>query len=326
MFKIYCLKIIFYFVKDYKKYVYWYLNVKNNIVFSIFLIFSFFTTYSANLFDDYYLKKTVEAFLFIGSLAENKYNFYENGLYRKCNIKSDSDSLYLYFHGNAEFINNYNFIPIFNCVPDNKNISTLFYEYPGYFNTFWKYKDATIENFIDYSKEIAKEIISFKKKKIYIVGWSLGVWVSLLVINSLRKYIYENDIKVKVVLLNGFYDLYDVMDEIGGVLKNDNIISILFNIVVRKLSKLFISGSINDKLSNFKLIKNIEDISEIKYVTLDSISHFGFFSNNRDNETIFNFFLNNKSNKKIEILMTSARADKITGRGMFKIFKEIRNK
>ena len=35
--------------------------------------------------------------------------------------------------------------------------------------------------------------------------------------------------------------------------------------------------------------------------------------------------LKNISDKNIEILMTSARADKITGTGMFKIYKEICN-
>ena len=61
-------------------------------------LFSFNKIYSAELFDNFYLKKLIESLLFFGSLSKYKDNFLENGLYRKCDIKPDSDSLYLYFH------------------------------------------------------------------------------------------------------------------------------------------------------------------------------------------------------------------------------------
>ena len=294
-------------------------------------LFSFNKIYSAELFDNFYLKKLIESLLFIGSLSKCKDNFLENGLYRKCDIKPDSDSLYLYFHGNAEYIRNIGISNVYDCISKNKNISSVFYEYPGYFNTFGKYKDATIENFIDYSKEIANDIISFKKKNIYIVAWSLGVWVALMVLNNLAKYIISENIKVKVVLVNGFYDLYRFLDEFGGILKNNNsgilknnnIISILYNSSVRILSKLFISDQINNMLSNMRLIKKIKNISDIKYVTLSSCTHYDWFYTSEDIKIISDFLLKNISDKNIEILMASARADKITGTGMFKIYKEI---
>jgi len=286
-------------------------------------LFSFNKIYSAELFDNFYLKKLIESLLFFGSLSKYKDNFLENGLYRKCDIKPDSDSLYLYFHGNAGYIRDIGISNVYDCISKNKNISSVLYEYPGYFNTFGKYKDATIENFIDYSKEVANDIISFKKKNIYIVAWSLGVWVALMVLNNLSKYIISENIKVKVVLVNGFYDLYRFLDEFGGILKNNNIISILYNFSVRILSKLFISDQINNMLSNMRLIKKIKNISDIKYVTLSSCTHYDWLYTSEDIKIISDFLLKNISDKNIEILMTSARADKITGTGMFKIYKEI---
>ena len=286
-------------------------------------LFSFNKIYSAELFDNFYLKKLIESLLFFGSLSKYKDNFLENGLYRKCDIKPDSDSLYLYFHGNAGYIRDIGISNVYVCISKNKNISSVLYEYPGYFNTFGKYKDATIENFIDYSKEVANDIISFKKKNIYIVAWSLGVWVALMVLNNLAKYIISENIKVKVVLVNGFYDLYRFLDEFGGILKNNNIISILYNFSVRILSKLFISDQINNMLSNMRLIKKIKNISDIKYVTLSTCTHYDWLYTSEDIKIISDFLLKNISDKNIEILMTSARADKITGIGMFKIYKEI---
>ena len=243
---------------------------------------------------------------------------FENNLIYKKEIKSESDSLFVYFHGNAEFVD-YIFSPPFIELLNKNNIDYSIYEYPGYFNTKLKYKNATIENFIDYSKEIAKDIINSDKKEIYLIGWSLGVWVCLLVLNNLKKHILSRNINVKVVLINGFYDLYQFIEEFGRINPILGLIPFIYKYIVIKFLKKCIGKYRNNVLSNFKLVKFISNIANIRYINQESIDHDDIFFNSADKNKIKKFLNTKFSNKNIELLLTSAKGDLLTGKGMFKL-------
>ena len=276
----------------------------------------------SDLFDDYHLKNIIETFLFIGSYFNNKSNkdLKDCEIYKKEMI-TDSNSLFIYFHGNAEFADHIYSVPFIDLI-DRFNSSYVIYEYPGYFYTNGKYKTSNIENFISYSTKIANDIIKSNKSEIYIVGWSLGVWVSLLVLCNLKQYIIKKNIKLKVALLNGFYDLYQIIDDFGGVSSNSGFISFIFRVIVSRLLKKLISNK-NNVMSNFYLIKHISDIADIKYMKQEATGHCGVFLNVNDKRKISKF-LNNVCRKNVGILLTSARNDIITAHGMYKIFTDLK--
>lgn len=295
--------------------------------FKLFLFLEFIlqkNIISSELLDSHHLKNVIEKFLFIGSNFTNKEN--KNtpkcNIYKKENISNDN-SLYIYFHGNAELIDQIASPPFIELV-DKDNLSYSIYEYPGYFYTKTKYKKANIENFIDYSKDIANEIIKTNKKEIYIVGWSLGVWVSLLVLNNLKKHVILKNLKVKVVLINGFYDLYQFIEDFGGINAHYGFIAFIYKKLIIEFLKKCIGKNKNMALSNFYLMKFISDISNIKYMAQESIRHYDIFYNKNDRESI-KIFLNSKQNKNIDILLTSAKGDIITGKGMYKIYRGLKN-
>lgn len=279
----------------------------------------------SDLLDNYHLQNLIETFLFIGNYFSNKSNknFKNCKIYKKEKI-TDSNSLYIYFHGNAEFVDNIHTAPFINSI-NRDNVDYIIYEYPGYFYTKNKYKKSNIDNFISYSKKIAEDIIKSGKTEIYIVSWSLGVWVSLLVLRNLKRYIIKKNIKIKVVLLNGFYDLYQIIDDFGGLKLNYGFMSFMYKIIISRLLKKLINRNINNIMSNFYLLKYISDIADIKYMIQVATGHDGIFWNTNDERKI-NKFLNTPNHKNVEIIITSANNDIITGEGMLKAFNDLKNK
>lgn len=278
---------------------------------------------SSDLLDKYHIQNLIETFLFIGNYFSNKSNkdFKNCEIYKNEEI-TNSNSLYIYFHGNAEFADDIRSAPFINSINKN-NVDYIIYEYPGYYYTKGKYRKSNIVNFINYSKKIAEDIIKSGKTEIYIVSWSLGVWVSLLVLQNLKRYIMKRNIKIKVVLLNGFYDLYQIIDDFGGVKLNYKFISFMYKIIISRLLKKLISRDINNIMSNFYLLKYISDIADIKYMIQEATGHDGIFWDTNDERKI-NKFLNTPNHKNVEIIITSANNDIITGKGMFKAFNDLK--
>lgn len=302
-----------------------YLYKTKILIYINILAFYSFYVYSSEILDNYYIKKLIEKLLFAGSNVNDKTNLKYGDIYKIIKENKDSESVYIYFHGNAEFIDEFISPPFLSCIPNNKNVTTILYEYPGYFNSSGKYNEATMNNFISFSKKIADNIISLNKKEIYIIGWSLGVWVTLMVLNFLKDHIAKNDIKVKCVLINGFYDLYQFMDEFGGIKKTHGLLFFIYDVLIKKLIKILIGPNKNLVMSNFNLVKTILEITDFKYFQQNSIGHQAIFRNQKEKDKIKKF-LSSANKKKIDILMTSALFDPITGKGMYKLYKDIKDK